>query len=225
MTEIKALRSADGGSAVLVECLIAPDAAADPAARPERHTYTILAEQYRQLRLKRGPLTEEEAEALETASELCGAVRKGRQLLSYGPCSALTLRQKLRARGFPAVIAAEAVDVILSDGIIDEEGDAVREAEKRVAHGDARAAILSRLHAHGYCADAVDAAVRYLNTVDFTAVCAEAMKKKCRSLPDDEGERKKMIASLLRAGFTGQEVREAAVRLTTIREEEENKWK
>lgn len=215
MKEIRSIRSADNGGAVLVEVWNWPEGADGTGKCADRRVYHLFPEQYRDLHVTRGPVDEEQLELIETASELCGAVKRGRFLLSFGANNAATLRQKLRTSGFPAVVAAEAVEIILSEGIIDENADAVREAERRVAHGDGRQKIIGRLREHGYCDEAVNAAVAYLNDVDFTEVCRRVIEKKYGTLPADRDERRRAIASLMRAGFTGSQIREADEQLSS----------
>lgn len=214
MKEIKRFRSADQGGAVLVEvALSGEECPGGAAAKPVRRVIPVFAAQFRELGLELGPIDDEKYELLETAGELCGAVRRGRFLLSFGANNAATLRQKLRMSGYAAVVAAEAVEIILSEGIIDENGDAVREAELRVRHGDGREKIIARLREHGYCGEAVTAAVAYLNTVDFAAVCRRVIERKYGTLPTETDERRRAVASLMRAGFSGAQIREAERRM------------
>ena len=222
MKEIRSIRSADNGGAVLVEIWFWPEGSDFSGKCNIRRVYHLFPEQYRDLKITRGPVDDEKFELIETAGELCAAVKRGRFLLSFGANNAATLRQKLRISGFPAIVAAEAVEIILSEGIINENADAVREAERRVQHGDGRPKILGRLRDHGYCKEAIDAAIVYLNTVDFAEVCRRVIEKKYGALPTDADERRRAIASLMRLGFTGAQIREAE---SAIRNEEKNKDK
>jgi len=49
----------------------------------------------------------------------------------------------------------------------------------------------------------------YLDTVDFSEICAAVIKKKWGSFPSDRAEAQKAAAALTRLGFTSTDIREA----------------
>ena len=50
----------------------------------------------------------------------------------------------------------------------------------------------------------------YLGTVDFVEQCVKLIRQKYRTLPKDEQERQKVIAGLVRQGYTFSEIKDAS---------------
>ena len=86
----------------------------------ENRCFLLTAGQYCELNVKKGELTEEAFDRLESASRFCQAVRCGENLLSYGANSVHTLMQKIMRHGYTKEEASSAADYLESIGLIDE---------------------------------------------------------------------------------------------------------
>ncbi len=175
----------------------------------QRRHVRLLTEQYATLKPSVGDVPTELAEALDAAGKLCDAVRKGMELLGYGAVSHRRLVQKLTVRGFDKETAEAAADYLKDHGWLPETDDAVRFAEQgaRKLWGPRR--IREDLFARGFPSEVVTAAMESLEDVDFTDNCARVIAKKYGGTPDDGMERKKMVAALMRLGYTSEQIREA----------------
>ena len=135
------------------------------------------------------------------------AMRAGMQSLSLTDSSARRLIYKLFTKGFARELAEQAVQELARAGYLDERRAALREAERGIAKlwGDRR--ILGDLRAKGYGAEAISAACDYLAGEDVEGRCRRLVKKRRITLPEDRYGREKVIAALLRYGYTPNTVR------------------
>ena len=175
----------------------------------ERKHFRLLTEQYAALRPVVGVVPPEMLEDLETAEKLCDAIRKGAELLGYGAVSKRRLTQKLTARGFDCDTAEAAVSYLCERGLLPEEDDAVRFAEQGVRKLWGPRRIRDDLFARGFPSEAISIAMDHLEDVDFVENCGRVIVKKYGGIPKDRGEIKKMIAALMRLGYTSDQIREA----------------
>ena len=147
------------------------------------------------------------------AGRLCEAIRMGMSLLYYGDLSERRMVYKLTARGMERAVAQKAAHYLCERGLLQETESAVHRARQSVRKGWGRRRIADDLRAHGYADGAIEDALVALEDVDFEALCAEVIRKKYRSVPDSSptgrAARQKMIAALLRLGFSMDEVRHA----------------
>ena len=172
-------------------------------------TYHILPHQYAELRLRIGEIDTDTADALQEASELCEAIRRGLHLLSFGAQSERTLCAKLRARGIDAECAMRAASYLRGLGLMDEREDALRmvSACRRKRWGMRR--ILSHLFEKGYPEAVIRGIQQELEGEDFVPDCMALIRAKYRCVPEDRHERQKMTASLVRYGYAMGEIRRA----------------
>ncbi len=148
-------------------------------------------------------IDEAEYDELHRLAELTGAILEAVRILSSGDKSARELKQKLRRR-FSSEAADYAVRLMKKRGYLDEEAQCLRIAEQAVRskhHGPRR--IQADLMAHGYSSSAADAAVSAISPDKY----AEALSYHIdRRFPDianmDAAEVKKVVAALLRLGFS-----------------------
>ncbi|MBR6807892.1 MAG: RecX family transcriptional regulator [Clostridia bacterium] len=137
-------------------------------------------------------------------SEICEAVSRAASLVSSAPHSCTALLMKLRVKGFSEDAAETAVSVLLKRGYIDEVSQAKDIAERLVKakhRGPSRVA--SELRQKGYSADIAAAATESVSEEMYrTALMAAAMKKARLGIPKDKKERDKMVAALVRQGFS-----------------------
>ena len=155
-------------------------------------------------------LSREAYDRIEYAMKKTDAVKKGINLLSYAKSTKRGLYQKLIIHGYSREIAADAVDFISSCGYIDEEDMAERFvdylANERL-YGMNR--IKNELFSKGFAPDVSDGVMRRCE-IDFVDICRKRIEKLGgRKAFADKAQRIKAVSSLLRAGFSYDEIREA----------------
>ena len=213
MIEIKRIRSADEGGAVLLECEFTDADIVFRDGREVKHRgILLLPEQYAEIRPKKGPVTNEQFGLLADADAKCRALRAGRRLLGYGSNSASQIALKLRHKGYSREAAEYAGARMRESGEINENADALRLAERMVSAGKGRTYIVAALRSKSYSDAAVCAVRSYLETVDFGEICRSVIEKKWGGLPDDRAARQKCIAALMRQGFTVSDIRDGMKR-------------
>ena len=183
----------------------------DPEGKKaQRVSFCLLVEQYAELEVKVGPVTYEKAEELLDAGRLCGALRRGIVLLGYGDQSARRLAYKLTAKGVDRDIAARATAYLTEKGYIREDDTATLRAEQDLRKGWGERRIREDLIAHGFTHEAVEEAMEELSNTDWVETCAAAIRKKYGKIPEDKGERQKMLAAMMRLGYDTDTVKAAA---------------
>ena len=173
----------------------------------EQKSLPITTEQYCELKLSVGEISEELYDRLEEASVLCSALRSGEHLLSYGANSAQMLTRKLMQRGFSKEVASLAVERLCTMGLINERQDLRREVEKCLRKLWGAKRISAHLWSRGFDQEVIRELPALLEEVDFPANCATYIRKHYGEVPDAPNEKKKMVAALCRYGYTLQEIR------------------
>ena len=181
--------------------------------RFETRTLVLLARQYAELRPEKGDIDCDRFELLLAESEICSAVKRGMNILGFGASSEKNLVLKLRSRGFSRDAATSAARYLSELGYIKETDDALREAQKCLRKLWGRRRIASALCEKGYTKEAVSAALDELRDVDFAGNCAELIETRFRGLPENGDDRRKLVASLTRYGYSSTEIKEAFGRL------------
>ena len=166
-------------------------------------------EQYAELGVKIGEITPEEADTLLDAGRLCGAIRRGISLLGYGDQSARRLAYKLTAKGVDRDTAARATAYLAEKGYIREDDTATLRAEQDLRKGWGERRIREDLMTHGFTREAVEEAMESLSDTNWVENCATAIRKKYGEIPEDKGERQKLMAAMMRLGYDTDTVREA----------------
>ena len=137
-------------------------------------------------------------------SERCEAVTYALRTLTGGTYSYRGLSAKMRQKGFSDEAVNDALAVVHRKGIIDEELQSSETAEKmaRSKHrGPAR--IKAELQKKGYSAEVSSRAADSVPREIYGEVLRAALMAKCRGgVPTDKAERDKVIASLVRLGFS-----------------------
>lgn len=177
--------------------------------RAQRVRFCLLVEQYAELGVKTGEITPEEADALLDAGKLCGAIRRGISLLGYGDQSARRLAYKLTAKGIDRDTAARATAYLTEKGYIREDDTATLRAEQDLRKGWGERRIREDLMTHGFTREAVEEAMESLSDTDWVENCTAAIRKKYGEIPEDKGERQKLMAAMMRLGYDTDTVREA----------------
>lgn len=215
---IHAMRAvSDGETVITVRSLHAQNDGAEVALRillengerREERRLVLTTEQYCELKPVRGVISEERFDVLESAAQLCAAIRAGEHLLSYGANSVQALTQKLVRRGYMRETAACAAQRLCEMGLINESGDLRRELEKCLRKLWGAKRIRAHMWSRGFGTDAMEELPALLEEVDFVANCAALIRKHYGTPPQNADERRRMIASLGRYGYSLTEIREA----------------
>lgn len=181
----------------------------DAGGHSEQKALLIATEQYCRIKPSCGTITAEAFEMLEAASELYAAIKRGESMLSYASNSARMLTQKLIRRGYSREVAEQATEYLCSKGLINEPNDMEREVERCLCKLWGAARIRSHLWSRGFGNEAMSELPTLLDEVDFSESCATLIRKKYRELPTDAAERRRMIASLIRYGYSMSDIKEA----------------
>ncbi len=228
MTDVSSLTRADD-TLITIRSLHAQNEGAEVALRillengerREERRLVLTTEQYCELKPTRGPISEECFDALETASQLCAAIRAGEHLLSYGANSVRALTQKLVQRGYLRETAMLAAQKLVDMGLIDEAGDLRRELEKCLRKLWGAKRIQAHLWGRGFGADAMETLPEMLAEIDFVANCEALVRKHYGTLPIEPDERRRMMAFLSRYGYSLSEIREAIRTVNDIKNSNE----
>ena len=182
----------------------------DGDGRTEKRKFLIFTEQYLELGIRKGQIIDEEIfDKLEEFSKKCCAIRKGSDLLSYSASSKVRLAHRLRSKGIDKESAESAVEHLEKMGLIDEEADVERQVASYLKKLWGKKRIYRELCAKGYGSDIVGENISLIDEATLVQNCATLIKKKYRVIPDESNEVKKIIASLVRYGYTFSEIKEA----------------
>ena len=157
----------------------------------------------------------EKYEALEFAESCSNAAIKAVSLLAFGDNTAKKLTDKLRQKGFSRDAAAEAVRFCVEKHYINEEDQLRRLMEllcEKKKYGLRR--IRQEVYQKGFSEDVVrDFFEETASELDFDAAVYDRVKKiGAAALSTPEGK-KKHVSSLLRYGFSMDEINRALKRL------------
>ena len=175
----------------------------------EKRKVILLARQYAELRIHKGEIARESAEELLLEGEVCAAVKRGMNILSYGACSEKNMALKLSSKGFERDIAFRAAKYLVELGYINEGEDAVREAERCLKKCWGIKRIAAALYEKGYSESAVRLAISELEEYDFTELCVALIERRFGEIPDGREEQRKLFASLVRYGHTPSDIKKA----------------
>jgi SOS response regulatory protein OraA/RecX len=157
-----------------------------------------------------GEITRESMTEIMDADERYKALKRAFDIISYGRNSKKVLEDKLRHRGFSPEICHDIAEYMKNHGYIDEDEDANREVDLCVKKLWGSRRILMHLHQKGYDSSTINTAKEYMDTIDFVDVCVKLVRTKYRTLPKEESERQKVIAAIIRHGFSMSEIKAAA---------------
>jgi SOS response regulatory protein OraA/RecX len=173
-----------------------------------RETLTVLTARMECLPQK-GVIDGEILSFLRREHALCAALATGMRSLGVSGGSRVQLCQRLRAKGVARDVAEDAVAQLSQKGYLDEQKSALAAAENdlRKLWGDRR--ILADLRAKGYAEEALLTVRELLESKDGTARCMRLLQKRRFDTENTD----KLIAALVRYGYTTAEIR-AALRKT-----------
>lgn len=177
----------------------------------QRESFLLSARAFADLRISVGECDRECFDRVSESAELYRAIKKGLSLLSFGRCSRKALVRKLILKGFSKEKAIDATEELSRQGYIDEYADAQREAERSVDKLWGESRIRVHLYEKGYSEEAITAALYSIEDsgVDFSELCAERLRRTVDSVPTEPKERQRLIASLVRYGFSSSQIRDA----------------
>jgi SOS response regulatory protein OraA/RecX len=199
--EILSVRAADGGARLILTVESVTD------DNKTRETLVLLTSRLSHMPQK-GRIDADKLAFLRNEHALCGALDTGLRSLAASGGSSLQLRQKLCAKGVARDVAAQAAAQLCEKGYLQEEKNALAAAERdlRKLWGDRL--ILADLRAKGYGEQALSAVRAFLEGEDGVARCARLIQKR-HLLPCDADNADKMLAALMRYGYTRTEIRAA----------------
>lgn len=178
-------------------------------AETENKLFSFFKELVETLPIENSEIDEDGYCKLEAAAEVTSAVKKGLTVLSFGSNSEAMLVLKLRRRGVKREYAEQAAAYLKKHGYINESGDAEREVERCLRKHWGLIRILAHLKSKGYDEQTVTVAEEMLSNEDFSAHCAKLISLNYSELPIDIKEKRKMISSLVRYGYTMSEIENA----------------
>ncbi len=184
----------------------------------QKETFLIPATMMIELRLTRGECSRQCYDAVSHEAQIYHAVKRGLYLLGYSSCSERALCRKLVTKGVARDVAQEAVQRLSRDGYLNEFADAEREAERCVSKEWGKRRIADALQTKGFSREAIRNALEHLEDVgvDYVELCVERMRKRCDEIPSDSVGRQRLVAAMMRYGFSASEIREA---MTFLREQ------
>ena len=164
-------------------------------------------------------ISREKYDEIEYLMKKTDAVKKGISLLSFAPNTRRALSQKLVMRGISRDIADDACLYLSECGYINEYEMAVgfiSDLANRRLYGRAR--IKNELYSKGFESDAAQNAIDD-SDIDFIKICEKRINQMGGiRIFAERSMRMKSVSSLIRYGFTTDEIREA---LRSIAEEED----
>ena len=176
----------------------------------ERKSLVVSEEDFADLGLCAGAdLSTDVYEQLDAAAEHFEAVRRGIYLLSYGANSRQSLAIKLRRRGYDKQLAEDVAGELYRRGYINECADAEGVIRACLARKYGKKRIIAKLHERGYDNEVIFRAFDNFGEIDYTANCAELIRKKYKYLPEERAELDKLIGALARYGYSYGEIKGA----------------
>ena len=186
----------------------------DGEGRAEKRKFLLFTEQYLELGIRKGSLIDEVTfDKLEEFSKSWRAIKKGTDLLFYSASSRVRLAQRLRSKGIDKESAENAAEHLEKIGLINEEADVERQVASCLKKLWGKKRIYRELCAKGYNAEIVGNNVSLIDEETMVQNCATLIRKKYRTVPDEPNERRKVVASLVRYGYTFSEIKEAFRRI------------
>ena len=182
----------------------------DDADNKERRKLLIFTNQYLELGLRKGMILDEDTfDALEKCSRECLAIRKGSDLLAYSSSSRKRLIDRLKNKGIDRETAESAASHLAKIGAINEDLNAEHEVSSCLRKLWGKKRIYQELLAKGYEKEHIANAIEDISKDQMIENCVALFRKKHKMLPDDPNVRKKIVGSLVRYGYTFDEIKRA----------------
>ena len=182
----------------------------------ETTEYLISREFWQWGRLQNGSdITEEEFLGMDRSAALSRAIARMKGILSYSGVSRRMLIQKLKGYDFSEEICTTAANYAVEHGMVREDVQvehAVDTYLRRKYWGRRR--IAAELSAKGYPREVIESALADIPEEDFMHALHVILERKYGEIPADPQEKQKMILSLLRMGYSGNEIKDALASFT-----------
>lgn len=182
----------------------------------ETTEYLISREFWQWGRLQNGSdITEEEFLGMDRSAALSRAIARMKGILSYSGVSRRMLIQRLKGYDFSEEICTTAADYAVEHGMVREDVQvehAVDTYLRRKYWGRRR--IAAELSAKGYPREVIESALADIPEEDFMHALHVILERKYGEIPADPQEKQKMILSLLRMGYSGNEIKDALASFT-----------
>ena len=177
----------------------------------QKERFIVGADAVARLRLRLGACSREIYDRVSEEADKYSALKRGLQILAYGSCSEKTLIQKLKMKGVSTEIAKGVACELVRRGYMDPHADATREAQRCLSKLYGKKRIICELYKKGYSDKDVRGAVYSLEDaeVDFAEICVKRLERTVDIIPTDPVERRKLISSLYRYGFSSEDIKEA----------------
>lgn len=156
------------------------------------------------------PITMEFYDRLTHESLVTTAIRLAARLQSQSPKSKRELIRRLREKGTKQSVAEEAAEFLIQKGYLNEHKQAYAFAENAITrkrYGKRR--ISASLLSHGYENETVREVLAEIPEDLVEEALRVLLKRKYTPFPTEPNERRKAYASLMRLGFTGNEIQNA----------------
>lgn len=203
LARVKSVRATDGGA----HLILAVEISEGEEAR--RETLTLCTSRL-SCTPRVGNVDEELLAYYRRENEVAGALRVGLRAISYSYGSAVKLGRKLREKGFSKEVADEVIAELERRGLFSEAEAAVREAERCLAKLWGNRRIQLHLQSKGYKEEAYGAAYMRMLEDDGVARCRRLLQKRhIANLPADKREADKIVAMLMRYGYSTKEIKAA----------------
>ena len=150
-------------------------------------------------------------DAVEQEAEIYAVYKKALYLLGYASASRKALERKLVAKGYDAELSSLALDRLQANGLLCEDEFAIREGERCLSKLWGAERIRAHLKEKGYSDESISSVFFAFedNGVDFDKNCALLIEKKYPRIPTDKKELQKIIASLMRYGYSLSQIKAA----------------
>lgn len=173
------------------------------------YKFWISISAYTRFSLSVGESSQDVFDAVEREAKIYAAYKKALYILGFGMQSKKTLQRKLITRGYESEIACVAIERLVENRLLVEEASAIREAEKCAEKLWGEARICAHLASKGYGDEEIKKAFFSLEDsgIDFSLNCAKLVEKKYLPLPKDKKELQKIIAALMRYGYSMSQIK------------------
>lgn len=176
-----------------------------------RERFLISLSAYTRLSLSIGLSSQDVFDAVEHEARIYAAYRMALRTSCAGIQSNKSLVRRLVAKGCDAKFACLAVERLVENGLHNEQASALRDAEKCLNKLWGRARIRAYLVNKGYGAKEINQTFYAFEDegVDFVKNCRALIEKRYAPFPKDKNEAQKIIAALVRYGYSVSEIKEA----------------
>jgi regulatory protein len=166
---------------------------------------------YTELALSVGLSTKYVYDAVEREEKIYAVYKKALNLLCFSSSSKRSLQLKLVSKGYEPEISSLALERLEANGLLREADFALREGEKCLEKLWGERRIRAHLKEKGYSDEVVNGVFFSFEDmdVDFGDNCISLLEKKYSHLPKDKKELQKIIASLMRYGYSLSQIKQA----------------